>query len=139
MDYRKFDETREKLCKELEKQMDKELSAGTLSTMHQLAGTMHYIDELIKADEEDEYSERGSERSYRDGYRSYRGGRSYDDGRSYEDGRSMRRGRGADGRYVSRGDYSRGGDFAMEVERLMADAPDEATKQAMRQMLNTMR
>lgn len=137
MDYRKFDETYDKLCKELEKQMDKDLSAGTLSTMHQLAGTMHYIDELMKADEEDEYSERGGERSYRD--RSYRGGRYYDDGRSYEDGRSMRRGRGADGRYVSRGDYSRGGDFAMEVERLMAEAPNEEAKQAMRQMLNTMR
>lgn len=134
MDYRKFDETYDKLCKELEKQMDKELSAGTLSTMHQLAGTMHYIDELMKSDEESEYSER----SYRDGG-SYRDGRSYRDDRSYNDGRSMRRGRGADGRYVSRGDYSRGGDFAMEVERLMADAPDEATKQAMRQMLNNMR
>ena len=125
MDYRKFDETYDKLCKELETQMDKPLSAGTLSTMHQLAGTMHYIDELTKSDGEDEYSERS--------YRSYRGDR------SYNDGRSMRRGRDSMGRYVSRGDYSRGGDFAMEVERLMAEAPDEQTKQAMRQMLNNMR
>lgn len=139
MDYRKFDETYDKLCKELEKQMDKELSAGTLSTMHQLAGTMHYIDELMKADEEDEYSERGGERSYRDGYRSYRGGRSYDDGRSYEDGRSMRRGQRRDsmGRYSR--EYSRGGDFREQMEDMMADAPDEQTKQAMRQMLNNMR
>lgn len=134
MDYRKFDDTYDKLCKELEKQMDKELSAGTLSTMHQLAGTMHYIDELMKSDEADEYSER----SYRDGG-SYRDGRSYRGDRSYNDGRSMRRGRGADGRYVSRGDYSRGGDFRAQMEDMLDMAPDEATKQAMRQMLNTMR
>lgn len=133
MDYRKFDETYDKLCKELEKQMDKDLSAGTLNTMHQLAGTMHYIDELMKSDEGDEYSER----SYRD--RSYRGGRYYDDGRSYEDGRSMRRGQRRDsmGRYSR--EYSRGGDFREQMEDMLDMAPDDATKQAMRQMLNNMR
>lgn len=132
MDYRKFEDTYDKLCKELENQMGKDLSAGTLSTMHQLAGTMHYIDELMKADEEGEYSGR----YYRDGgsYRSYRGG-----DRSYDDGRSMRRGRDSMGRYTSRGDYSRGGDFREQIENMMAEAPDQRTRDAMRQMLDNMK
>lgn len=131
MDYRKIEDFYEKLCKEIDNQTGKDLSAGTLDTMHKLSATIHYLDEIMKDDEED-YSERG---------RSYRG-RSYE-GRSYEDGRSMRRGQRRDsmGRYsrnYSR-EYSRGGDFEEELRELMEDAPDERTREAMRSVLANMK
>lgn len=125
-DYRKAEEYYEKLCKELDNQLGKELTGQQLDTMNKLTATIHFLDKMMA--EEDEYS--GRYNSYRD--------RRYDDGRSYRDDRSMRRGRGADGRYVSR-NYSRGGDFREQMEDMLDMAPDESTKQAMRQMLNNMR
>ena len=125
MDYRKAEEYYDKLCKELDNQFGKEISAGTLDTMHKLTGTIHYLDEMMN-DGQDEYSER-----------SYRGGRSYryDGGSSYDDGRSMRRNRDSMGRYSR--NYS--GGFEDELRMLMEEAPDENTKQAMRQMRQNMR
>ena len=125
MDYRKAEEYYDKLCKELDNQFGKEISAGTLDTMHKLTGTIHYLDEMMDKNEDD-YSER-----------SYRGGRSYryDGGRSYDDGRSMRRNRDSMDRYSR--NYS--GGFEDELRMLMEEAPDENTKQAMRQMLQNMR
>lgn len=125
MDYRKAEEYYDKLCKELDNQFGKEISAGTLDTMHKLTGTIHYLDEMMN-DGEDEYSER----SYRDG-RSYR----YDGVRPYDDGRSMRRNRDSMGRYSR--NYS--GGFEDELRDLMNDTTDQHTKQAMMRMLEDMK
>ena len=125
MDYRKAEEYYDKLCKELDNQFGKELSAGTLDTMHKLTGTIHYLDEMMGKGE-DEYGER-----------SYRGGRSYryDGGRSYDDGRSMRRNRDSMGRYSR--NYS--GGFEDELRDLMNDTTDQHTKQAVMRMLENMK
>ena len=125
MDYRKAEEYYDKLCKELDNQFGKELSAGTLDTMHKLTGTIHYLDEMMDKGE-DEYSER-----------SYRGGRSYryDGGRSYDDGRSMRRNRDSMGRYSR--NYS--GGFEDELRDLMNNTTDQHTKQAVMRMLEDMK
>lgn len=125
MDYRKAEEYYDKLCKELDNQFGKELSAGTLDAMHKLTGTIHYLDEMMN-DGQDEYSER-----------SYRGGRSYryDGGRSYDDGRSMRRNRDSMGRYSR--NYS--GGFEDELRDLMNNTTDQHTKQAMMRMLEDMK
>lgn len=124
MDYRKMDEYYEKLCKELDNQLGKELTGQQLDTMQKLTATIHFLDKMMA--EEDEYSGRYNDRSYRDHDRSYR------------DDRSMRRGRGADGRYVSR-NYSRGGDFEAELHELMENAPTEDARQSIKRMLDNMR
>lgn len=125
MDYRKAEEYYDKLCKELDNQFGKEISAGTLDTMHKLTGTIHYLDEMMDKGEDD-YSER-----------SYRGGRSYryDGGRSYDDGRSMRRNRDSMNRYSR--NYS--GGFEDELRDLMNDTTDQHTKQAVMRMLENMK
>ena len=125
MDYRKAEEYYDKLCKELDNQFGKDLSAGTLDTMHKLTGTIHYLDEIMN-DGQDEYSER-----------SYRGGRSYryDGGRSYDDGRSMRRNRDSMGRYSR----NCSGGFEDELRDLMNDTTDQHTKQAVMRMLENMK
>lgn len=125
MDYRKAEEYYDKLCKELDNQFGKEISAGTLDTMHKLTGTIHYLDEMMN-DGQDEYSER----SYRDG-RSYR----YDGGRSYDDGRSMRRNRDSMGRYSR--NYS--GGFEDELRDLMNNTTDQHTKQSVMRMLEDLK
>lgn len=125
MDYRKAEEYYDKLCKELDNQFGKEISAGSLDTMHNLTGTIHYLDEIMD-NGEDDYSER-----------SYRGGRSYryDGGRSYDDGRSMRRNRDSMGRYSR--NYS--GGFEDELRDLMNDTTDQHTKQAVMRMLENIK
>lgn len=134
MDYRKMDEFYEKLCKELENQLGKELSANTLDTMFKLTGTVHYLDKMME-EADDEYSERSyrGDRSYRDGRRSYR------DGRSYEGGHSMRRGQRRDsmGRYSR--EYSRGGDFEEELMELMENSPNEQVRQEIKRMLDNLK
>ena len=125
MDYRKAEEYYDKLCKELDNQFGKEISAGTLDTMHKLTGTIHYLDEMMN-DGQDEYSER-----------SYRGGRSYryDGGSSYDDGRSMRRDRDSMGRYSR----NSSGGFEDELRDLMNTTTDQHTKQAVMRMLDDMK
>lgn len=130
MDMRKMESLYDKLCKEWDNVADKELSANMLDALHKLTGTIHYLDEMMES--EDEYSGE----SYRNGSRGRGGNRSYR-GSSYNDG-SYRRGQPRDrmGRYS--GEYSREGDFRSELEAMMRDAPDERTREAMRQMMQNM-
>lgn len=127
MDIRKIEDYYDKLCKEFDNQIGKELSAGSLDTMYKLTSTMHRIDKMIDEDDGDDYSGRRG-RSRRGEY----------GGRYYDGGRSMRRGRDSMGRYTSRG-YSGGVDFEEELRELMKDAPDEESREAMRKMLQNLR
>lgn len=120
---------KDKLCQELEEYGDKELSAGSLSTIDSLAHTIKNLDKIIEKYEEDDYSG-----AYYDG--------SYDDGNMNRnmDGTSrrysMRRysgargdGRGRNARRDSMGRYSRDGKMmAQELRELMEDAPNESIK-----------
>lgn len=100
---------KDKLCKELKEYGDKELSAGSLSTIDSLAHTIKNLDKII---------EKYDGQSYGDG-RNYMMGR-YPDMNS---GMSFA-GRGAGAKRDSMGRYSRGGnEMAMELREIMAEAP----------------
>lgn len=58
---------KDKLCQELEEYGDKELSAGSLSTIDSLAHTIKNLDKIIEKYEEDDYSGAYYDGSYDDG------------------------------------------------------------------------
>lgn len=122
---------KEMLREELEKYGSKELQSGTLEIVDKLAHAIKNIDKIIEADE----MEGGSYYSGNDGgsYRSYYDG-SYDDGGSYR-GYSSARGRGRYAKRDSMGRYSRAGDLAEQLRALMADAPDDKTRQEMQALV----
>lgn len=109
-------ELKEMLCHELEEYGKKELSAGTLDIVDKLAHTIKNLDKIIEVYEDDEYSGGGGA--------SYRGG-------SYMGGRSYARGRG---RYARRDDMGRYSREADRLRSMMADAPDERTRQEMQSL-----
>lgn len=51
---------------------------------------------------------------------------------------SYARGRGANARRDSMGRYSSTGDFRMELEEIMQDAPNEAVRQKLMETMNMM-
>lgn len=110
---------KEMLCEELEKIAKKrELSAGSLETVHKLTDTIKNIDKILMLEEDDEgYSERGRHRdsmgrySREDGMDHSRGHGgnwnaqgSYDAGHSYDEDGSSHASRG---QHYVRGHYSR--------------------------------
>lgn len=122
-------ELKEMLMKELKEYGSKgELSAGTLDIVDKLTHTVKNLCKIIEEYEESEYSGNYPYMSY-DG-RSYRG--SYRDGMSGARGRMNAR-RDSMGRYSSERGYSRTG-LADELRGLMADAPDERTRQEIQRL-----
>ena len=128
-------ELKEMLMKELKEYGSKgELSAGTLDIVDKLTHTVKNLCKIIEEYEEAEYSGNYPYMSY-DG-RSYNDGRSYRG--SYRDGMSGARGRtnasrDSMGRYSGERGYSRTG-LADELRGLMADAPDERTRQEIQRL-----
>ena len=121
---------KEMLCKELEEYGKKgELSAGALEIVDILAHTIKNLDKIIETYEEDDYSNYGGDMPYH--------GSSYDDGRSYARGRGRNARRDSMGRYSSRG-YSRTGDMVEQLRKLMADAPDDRTRQKIQSLVSEM-
>lgn len=113
-------ELKEMLCKELEGYGTKgELSAGTLDIVDKLAHTIKNLDKIIECYEEDEGS---YGMSMREDMR--RGG-------SYANRRMSRN------RYSNEG-YSRNADIAERLRDLMADAPDERTRNEIQRLVNKM-
>lgn len=126
-------ELKEKLCNELKDYGNKELSAGSLSTIDSLAHTIKNLDKIIEVYEDDGYSEyypMGGSYAERGG--SYNGGGGSYRGRSYA-GRSYAR-RDSRGRYSNERGYSRDG-LADKMRELMDEAPDDRTRQEMRRMV----
>jgi len=103
---------------------------------------------MMDAEDRGAFADGGSERSYRScADRSYRDraymDRSYDDGSyddgSYDEGSSERRGRmrakrDSMGRYAS--SMSNHDRLLSELKEMMPDAPDDQTKQEIRQLIN---
>lgn len=132
MGMRTYEDLRDMLCKELEEIAEKgELSAGGLDTLHKLTDTIKNIDK-IEVLEDVGYSNDGDwEAEMRGNY-----GRGYfrDGNRGGQDGYSSRRGQRRDGRgrYSRDGRYSRGGDMMEYVDMMMDEAPDERTREMIR-------
>lgn len=132
-------ELKEKLCKELKKYSEEDVSASSLEVIDKLSHSIKNLDKIIeKYEEEDDYSMRSS---YGSSYNSYessygnsnRGGGSSRGGgnsnASYARGRGRNARRDSRGRYSSEGGYSRNGDIVEELREMMMDAPDEQTRQ----------
>lgn len=132
----------EYVCEELEELERKVDKGGKLSAteMQYLDTLAHTKKNLLKADEmweDNEYSN-GSYGSYRG-----RGGRnrmmsnaSYDGSYDYARNRNARR--DSMGRYSREDGYSREGDFRMELEELMQDAPNEQVKMKLQRLMSEM-
>ncbi len=115
-------ELKEMLCKELEEIGGKgNLTSGDVQTVDTLAHAVKNLDKIIETKEDEGYSGR-----YYDG--SYRG--------SYARGRTNAR-RDSMGRYSR--NYSRAaGDMADRMRSMAADAPDENTRREMERMASKM-
>lgn len=143
MDMKALYDLKNMLCEELDKIAKKrELTAGSLETVHKLTDTIKNIDKILMLEEDDEgYSERGRRRdsmgrySRDDGmdYSRGRGGHSYDEGGSSYANR---------GQHYVRGHYSRddGKDRMMHTfGELMEDANPEQRRiieRAMQELRN---
>lgn len=140
-------ELKEKLCKELKKYNDKELTKESLEIVDKLSHATKNIDKIIeKYEEEEEGGSYGSYNSYGNSYEgSYRGNSNRNNRGSYNNG-SYARGRGRNarrdsmGRYSSAGGsydgYSRNADIASELREMMMDAPDEQTRMEYQKVIN---
>ena len=131
-------ELKDKLCKELEEYGDKELSAGSLSTIDSLAHTIKNLDKIIETYEEDGYSEAYYDGSYDDGNMNRNMGgtsRRYAM-RRYSGARGDGRGRGRNARRDSMGRYSSDGKMmAQELRDLMDDAPNDSIKMEIQRLV----
>jgi len=128
---------KDKLCQELEEYGDKELSAGSLSTIDSLAHTIKNLDKIIEKYEEDDYSG-AYDGSYDDGNmnRNMNGTSRRYSMRRYSGARGDGRGRGRNARRDSMGRYSRDGKMmAQELRELMEDAPDERIKMELQKVI----
>lgn len=121
---------KEMLCKELEEYGKKgELSAGTLDIVDKLAHTIKNLDKIIEVYEEEDYSNYGGG--------SYTGTMMHGRGASYARGRGRNARRDSMGRYSGEG-YSRTGDMVDRLRELMADAPDDRTRQEIQRLVTKM-
>lgn len=131
----KLYQLKDMLCEELEQFGDRDkLTSSSLETVDKLAHAAKNVGKLIEMCEEEKYSMDGGmgRRSY-DGGMSRRRGYS-NDGYYYDDGNSYRRGRAANGRFVSRD----GSEMARKLREMMADAPDDSSRQEIQRLAERM-
>jgi len=125
------------LCEELEEYGKKgELTAGSLETVDKLAHAIKNLDKIIESKEDEEYSG-AMMNDGMGGVYARRGGSYARGGRSYARGRGSNARRDSMGRYASDG-YSRNEEMIAELHELMADAPDERTKQEFQKFISKM-
>ena len=127
----KLYDLKDMLCEELEQfgSRDK-LTSNSLETVDKLAHAAKNVGKLIEMCEEEEYSMDGG-MSRRN---SYDRGRYSMDGDYYDGRMSHRRGRAANGRFISRD----GSEMARKLREMMADAPDENSRQEIQRLADRM-
>ena len=122
----KLYQLKEMLCDELEQFGDRDkLTSSSLETIDKLAHAAKNVAKVIECAEEEQYSMDGG-MSRRRGYSN--------DGYYYDDGNSYRRGRAANGRFVSRD----GSEMARKLREMMADAPDDSSRQEIQRLADRM-
>lgn len=104
------------------------IELADLELVDKLAHATKNLCKIIESCEEAEYSE---------GMGSYAGMPNFRHG-SMAQGGSYARGRGANARRDSMGRYSSAGDFKMELEGIMQDAPNEMVRQKLIETMNMM-
>lgn len=127
-------ELRDKLCKELKEYSKKDkLDSSSLQIVDTLAHSLKNVCKIIESYEmEDQGYSNAMPRMPRVSY-------AYDD-MSYARGRGANARRDSMGRYSSRdgGGYSSHGDFKMEMQDLMNQAPNDYVRQKMMEAMNGM-
>lgn len=142
-------ELRDKLCKELKEYAKKDkLDASSLQIVDTLAHSLKNVCKIIESYEmENGYSNaQGGYSNFTMPRVSYAGGNSnayannsYGGNMSYARGRGSNASRDSMGRYSSRdGGYSNHGDFRMEMQELMQEAPNDYVRQKMMEAMNGM-
>ena len=123
-------ELKEKLCKELKKYNDQEITTSTLPVIDSLSHAIKSLDKIIEKYEEDggSYGYDSYEGSYRG--RSNRG--------SYARGRGRNAKRDNMGRYSNEGGYSRHGDMVEKLREMMMDAPNEEIRRDYERIISRM-
>ncbi len=132
-------ELKEKLCRELKKYNNEEVTTSSLEVVDKLSHAIKNIDKIIEKYEEEDGGSYGYN-SYDGSYRGGRNNRSYNNG-SYARGRGRNARRDSMGRYASsngsyENGYSRNGDIASELRELMLEAPDEQTRMEYQKVIN---
>lgn len=126
-------ELKEKLCEELEKYGEEELTAGSLEVVDKLAHAIKNLDKIIEAKEMEDggmsmaYARGGNQGGGRGG-QSNRNGLYVRANGSYARGRGRNARRDSMGRYSSENGYSGNDDMISELYELMEEAPDEKTR-----------
>lgn len=110
------------------------IELADLELVDKLAHATKNLCKIIESCEEAEYSEGMGPYA---GMPNFRRG-SYARGGSMAQGGSYARGRGANARRDSMGRYSSAGDFRMELEEIVQDAPNEAVRQKLMETMNMM-
>lgn len=123
-------ELKEKLCKELKKYNDQEITTSTLPVIDSLSHAIKNLDKIIEKYEEDggSYGYDSYEGSYRG--RSNRG--------SYARGRGRNAKRDSMGRYSNESGYSRHGDMVEKLREMMMDAPNEEIRRDYERIISRM-
>jgi hypothetical protein len=115
-------ELKEKLCRELKKYSNEEVTTGSLDVIDKLSHAIKNMDKIIEKYEEEENGSYGYN-SYEGPYRNNRSGRgSYNN--SYGRGRGRNARRDNMGRYSNEG-YSRSNDDVAKLREKMMDAPTD--------------
>ena len=136
-------ELKEKLCRELKKYNEKELTKETLEVIDKLTHATKNLDKIIeKYEEEEEGGSYNSYNSYEGSYRgnSNRGGRggSYNNGGSYARGRGRNARRDSMGRYAGDNGYSRHGDVVEQLREMMMETPNDEIRRDYERVINRM-
>lgn len=130
-------ELKRKLCEALEEYgMRGEISPSSLQMIDTLAHACKNVCKIIESKQGEMYSMDGGMSGYGRSYGDMNNRGYYSsDGYYYDgEGNSTRRGRGMNGRFVSRD----GSDMARQLRDMMADAPDEQTRNDIRKLVEKM-
>ena len=117
-------ELKEKLCRELKKYNNEEVTTNSLEVVDKLSHAIKNIDKIIEKYEEEEGGSCGYN-SYDGSYRGRSNRGRYNNGNSYARGRGRNARRDSMGRYSNEGGYSRHGDMVETLREMMMDAPND--------------
>lgn len=110
------------------------IELADLELVDKLAHATKNLCKIIESCEEAEYSEGMGSYAGMPNFRHV----SYARGGSMAQGGSYARGRGANAKRDSMGRYSSAGDFRMELEDIIQDAPNEAVRQKLMETMSMM-
>ena len=129
-------ELKEKLCRELKKYNNEEVTTNTLEVVDKLAHAIKNIDKIIESYEEEEGGSYGYEPNYR--MSNGRGNRGSNYSNSYSRGRGRNAKRDSMGRYASDNGYSRHGDVVEQLREMMMEAPNDEIRRDYERVINRM-